>query len=883
MLSVKPQKLDPHLPSSTLGPENSENLTKNNENSTKKSKPKQSAAAEIIQDINKRAIINGEVKFQEGCLETFGYDSLEEDKEELEAVDVLNFPKIKLITLKCLPNFKNLTILRLPNNFLSKINEIQYLENLIWLDLHSNQIQSFPRNRYFWRNLQNLLVLNLHENLFESYLDIQSVSAIKNLTALTVFNTPMSVDNAIQINIKNNKNVVNYRHQLVNSCFNLKALDHHIVSDEEIIEHLVIDSKFSKFKTLSENLRISLCSKCEVIEDANDQNLRDKIENQTYSDLQKILDEIDLKIKHVSPVQIIQRWTRGFLARKRLGKVLYKKEQMVQQREIMNVKASTTSCQKIAEPSVIPTKQTDLTLDDLLDGPQTENNLFDLSNLEFNDIVPELPKNIPNKPKKITILKSIPSKEYFDVSHSYLTNSAPFTSRAPSAKTRGEGYNHYYGDFGQKNKADLDWFIHLLEKLQCEIEHSEKFQRIVPKSSLVKPKDKSYDSFPLRSQEETQKWIDDRNISPYYDLDQKYEEEQPDSSKNLHFFRNQSLEIVGKISKFFNAKGDSSEEHTEREDLLHLAKIHRQQMAHLDEYVREQREEYIKERKEKCQTQKTNEAIFHKNKDIAIKENMAMLSAIKPILRIARERQNEAKMQALQNKKEVIDFTRFKEAKNIEDQNTIRSAKAQQAKETEKFEQALISLALNDNQRRDKLYTEFARKRALIWRMKAKAAKDTIKAGRKFAAETASLSRTLTKENFDCMKEKKCAEKNNFVKVHREDRNKRQEKIKIFKENSKLVRQINDVNDQIRGLNQTGIEKEKIYKLQRDRRQSRLDQLHADFVMEPSNDVGFLSPRVHGNNRRGSMFFVGQWMDDQDHHAMASAAKRPQSVEVEQI
>ena len=116
------------------------------------------------------------------------------------------------------------------------------------------------------------------------------------------------------------------------------------------------------------------------------------------------------------------------------------------------------------------------------------------------------------------------------------------------------------------------------------------------------------------------------------------------------------------------------------------------------------------------------------------------------------------------------------------------------------------------------------------------------------------------------MKEKKSAEKNNFVKVHREDRKKRQDKIKIFKENSKLVRKINEVNDQIRGLNQTGVEKEKIYKLQKDRRQSRLDQLHADFIMEPVNDSSFLSPR--NGARRGSVFFVGQWVNDPEFNNM---------------
>lgn len=173
--------------------------------------------------------------------------------------EVICLNKIRLTSICDLKIFQNLTILRLPNNFLSNVDDIQFLHNLIWLDLHNNQITSFPKVRYFWRNMSNLLVLNLHDNLFKSYLDLQSVSGIKNLTALTVYNTPMSVENAIQIHVNKNKNVINYRHQLVNSCFNLKALDHHLVSDEEIVEHLVIDKSMGKFKVLGHALRVDLC------------------------------------------------------------------------------------------------------------------------------------------------------------------------------------------------------------------------------------------------------------------------------------------------------------------------------------------------------------------------------------------------------------------------------------------------------------------------------------------------------------------------------------------------------------------------------------------------------------------------------------------------
>jgi len=285
---------------------------------------------EIIKDLNQRPAANSHINesLVQGDLKILSDEHHYENSTQ-QLQEVINLPKIKLISIKSIPKFTNLTILRLADNFLSNVDEIQYLTNLIWLDLHNNQISNFPRARYFWRNLQNLMVLNLHDNLFNNYTDVQSVSGLKNLIALTVYNTPMTVENAIQININKNKNVINYRHQLVNSCFNLKALDQHIISDEEIIEHLVIDKSNSRFKSLSRNLKVNLCpSDTSQVRDTPSYNDKDSL---AYSQLQEIIDSIDYKLKHSSPIQIIQRYTRGFLARKQLGQ--YKKQR--KQKEIL--------------------------------------------------------------------------------------------------------------------------------------------------------------------------------------------------------------------------------------------------------------------------------------------------------------------------------------------------------------------------------------------------------------------------------------------------------------------------------------------------------------------------------------------------------------------
>merc|ERR1712159_146297 len=107
--------------------------------------------------------------------------------------DVLIQPSSKLVSLIHLKVYDQLTILRLPNNFLTSVLEIQNCPNLIWFDVNNNQIKSLPPARSFWRNMNNLMILNLHDNFFENFSDVQSVSGIKNLIALTLYNTPLSL------------------------------------------------------------------------------------------------------------------------------------------------------------------------------------------------------------------------------------------------------------------------------------------------------------------------------------------------------------------------------------------------------------------------------------------------------------------------------------------------------------------------------------------------------------------------------------------------------------------------------------------------------------------------------------------------------------------
>ena len=216
--------------------------------------------------------------------------------------------------------------------------------------------------------MNNLMILNLHDNFFRDFADVQSVSGIKNLIALTLFNTPLSLKACQNQKSKNkpkipdirekiwkhssenpNSNtfgqnqatnlsnlgnhpetllnrpetlladpvVTSYRHQLVNSCRNLKAFDHHVVSDEEIIEHFKIPDCVPKYKTKSKQLRINLCPDHDNSLYGGDDAMN------SYANVQEILAQIDNIIKHGSPVQIIQRYTRGWITRKILRAVLY--------------------------------------------------------------------------------------------------------------------------------------------------------------------------------------------------------------------------------------------------------------------------------------------------------------------------------------------------------------------------------------------------------------------------------------------------------------------------------------------------------------------------------------------------------------------------------
>lgn len=104
------------------------------------------------------------------------------------------------------------------------------------------QVKSLPDTK-FWSGLKKLQLLYLHDNGFAKLRNICMLSACPSLIALTMFDCPVSLKKG-------------YRHVLVNSIWTLKALDHHVISDEEIIQNWHLPERF---KTYNHRLFFNFC------------------------------------------------------------------------------------------------------------------------------------------------------------------------------------------------------------------------------------------------------------------------------------------------------------------------------------------------------------------------------------------------------------------------------------------------------------------------------------------------------------------------------------------------------------------------------------------------------------------------------------------------
>ncbi|KAM8791751.1 leucine-rich repeat and IQ domain-containing protein 3 [Rhynchonycteris naso] len=214
------------------------------------------------------------------------------------------FVKFNGLHLKSMENLQSCVSLRIcifSNNFITDISPLRNCIKLVKLDLHGNQVKSLPDAK-FWSRLKNLKLLYLHDNGFAKLKNVCMLSACPSLIALTMFDCPVSLKKG-------------YRHVLVNSIWTLRALDHHVISDEEIIQNLHLPERF---RTYNQRLFFNFCPALK-----KGSTYEDHINN-----IKDIISKINEILAHNSPVLIVQRWIRGFLVRKSLSSLfLYKKHQ----------------------------------------------------------------------------------------------------------------------------------------------------------------------------------------------------------------------------------------------------------------------------------------------------------------------------------------------------------------------------------------------------------------------------------------------------------------------------------------------------------------------------------------------------------------------------
>ena len=103
------------------------------------------------------------------------------------------------------------------------------------------QIKKVPEPT-FWSALYELEIVLLHDNGISKLDTIRSLSSSPCLTILTLYDTPLSLKK-------------NYRHHMVNGIWSLKALDFHVISDEETIEDAEMSGPFA---ALQNNFKVNI-------------------------------------------------------------------------------------------------------------------------------------------------------------------------------------------------------------------------------------------------------------------------------------------------------------------------------------------------------------------------------------------------------------------------------------------------------------------------------------------------------------------------------------------------------------------------------------------------------------------------------------------------
>ncbi|KRW98216.1 hypothetical protein PPERSA_05560 [Pseudocohnilembus persalinus] len=143
---------------------------------------------------------------------------------------------------KYLEDPRDLKLLILANLQLNQkdLNILQKCQNLIKLDLSSNNIQQFTFG-FTLKNCPNLSLLYLHNNQFQDLGFLTALEQNKNLLYLTIFDNQVVSQRGVRMII-------------INKIQSLLALDFNIVSEEEKYDLVFPDD--SKFKNMGPNTKI---------------------------------------------------------------------------------------------------------------------------------------------------------------------------------------------------------------------------------------------------------------------------------------------------------------------------------------------------------------------------------------------------------------------------------------------------------------------------------------------------------------------------------------------------------------------------------------------------------------------------------------------------
>ena len=209
----------------------------------------------------------------------------------------LDLRELQLQDIEALDACRALQVALLSQNLLNGISLALFsCGRLQKLDLAHNGITALP-SANDWARLEALRVLYLHDNQLGSLQAAGALAGCASLMRLTLFGNPCAKHPS-------------YRHYCVNTLFTLRALDLHVISDEELIEGAVFTSTLGT-KCPKAELPIFTAEATAAAGAPNDRRIVDEAREEI-----RTLNSIHARL---SPVLRLQASARGGGARRRVA------------------------------------------------------------------------------------------------------------------------------------------------------------------------------------------------------------------------------------------------------------------------------------------------------------------------------------------------------------------------------------------------------------------------------------------------------------------------------------------------------------------------------------------------------------------------------------